>query len=52
MKVIPGKERHMDMENKDGALQAAEEETRQRDEELFDSLKRSKKERRKNVYAL
>ena len=37
----------MDMENKDGALQAAEEETRQRDEELFDSLKRSKKERRK-----
>lgn len=37
----------MDVENKDGALQAADKEIQQRDEELFDSLRRSKKERRK-----
>lgn len=37
----------MDVENKDGALQAADKEIQQRDEELFASLRRSKKERRK-----
>lgn len=37
----------MDVENKDGALQTADKEIQQRDEELFDSLRRSKKERRK-----
>ncbi len=37
----------MDVENKDGALQAADKEIQLRDEELFDSLRRSKKERRK-----
>lgn len=37
----------MDMENKDGALQAADKEIQQRDEELFDSLQRSKKAKKK-----
>lgn len=37
----------MDMENKDGALQAADKEIQQRDEELFDSLRRSKKAKKK-----
>lgn len=37
----------MDMENKDGALQAADKEIQQRDDELFDSLQRSKKAKKK-----
>ncbi len=37
----------MDKENKDGALQAADKEIQQRDEELFDSLRRSKKAKKK-----
>lgn len=37
----------MDMENKDGAMQAADKEIQRKDEELFDSLKRSKKARKK-----
>lgn len=37
----------MDMENKDGALRAADKEIQQRDEELFDSLQRSKKAKKK-----
>ncbi len=37
----------MDMENKDGALRAADKEIQQRDEELFDSLRRSKKAKKK-----
>lgn len=37
----------MDMENKDGSLQAADKEIQQRDEELFDSLQRSKKAKKK-----
>ncbi len=37
----------MDMENKDCALQAADKEIQQRDEELFDSLQRSKKAKKK-----
>lgn len=37
----------MDMENKDGALQAADKEIQQKDEELFDSLRRSKKAKKK-----
>lgn len=44
-----GKERNMDKENKDGALQAEDRGPgeAQRDEELFASLRRSKKERKK-----
>ena len=37
----------MDMENKDGAMQAADKEIQRKNEELFDSLKRSKKARKK-----
>lgn len=37
----------MSMEKKDDAVQAADKEIQQRDEELFDSLRRSKKARRK-----
>ncbi len=43
----PGKELNMSMEKKDDAVQAADKEIQQRDEELFDSLRRSKKQRRK-----
>ena len=39
----------MDVENKDGALQAADKEIQQRDEELFNSLQRSKKAKKKRI---